>query len=59
MKFGHTLYESIHKTLQLAGVPFDIESTALSADKSRATHVFMDSAVWHARLHESIEDVKE
>ena len=42
MKFGEAFFESLHKTLQLAGVPFDIVNTVVSDDGARVHHVFAE-----------------
>ena len=54
MKFGLAFYESIHQLLQLAGVPHAIESTAVSADGHRGTHVFKDGPLWSQMLETSM-----
>ena len=40
MRFGEAWFEAIHSHLQLAGVPFDIETTAVNDRTQKVEHVF-------------------
>ena len=53
MKFGLAIYESIHKTLQLAGVPFDVESTVSRSSTGMLTHVYADATQYSCLLYTS------
>ena len=61
MKFGHSIYEAIHTTLLLAGVPFDIGGTAVSADGVNVEHVMRKtddgSVAVQANLAQSQDDL--
>lgn len=45
-KFGVAFCESIHRTLQLAGVPFDIETTVGAKHAQHVTHVQPEYGSW-------------
>ena len=55
MKFGLAVYESIHKTLQLAGVPFDVESTVSRSSTGMLTHVYADTVQYSAKWKHTLE----
>ena len=49
MRFAHVFFTSIFHTLQLAGVPFDIQRTVV--DGAAVTHIMADEDGWHQLLN--------
>ena len=58
MKFGLAIYESIHKTLQLAGVPFDVESSVSSNSTGMVAHVYAEPVQWKHVLEANLLKVE-
>ena len=58
MKFGLAIYESIHKTLQLAGVPFDVESSVSSTSTGMVTRVYAEPVRWKHALEANLLKVE-
>lgn len=58
MKFGEAFYASIHQQLQLAGVPFDIESSAVSTDGSRVLHKTVEEKQYNAQLDACVAEIR-
>ena len=58
MKFGLAIYESIHKTLQLAGVPFDVESSVSINSTGMVTRVYAEPVQWKHALEANLLKVE-
>ena len=59
MKFGECIYESIHRTMMLAGVPFDITSSRVSSDDNSVEHDMVKSQTWCHAIEANMSDIHQ